>query len=96
MLTASDEVLASFTFETGPVFPDSWISHYRRFDVDGEGSEFVIYRLRPRHPVADQEIYQDDWCSQYGLKSLPKTSGFTTRKVAGVDAREISFLKRPA
>ncbi|MGB1015735.1 MAG: hypothetical protein ACPG4T_16480 [Nannocystaceae bacterium] len=93
MLTDSDEVLATFTFETGPVFPNSWVSHYRRFDVDGEGSEFVVYQLRPKYPFGDQDIYQEDWCAQYGLTNMPKTIGFTTREFSGVEAREIAFLQ---
>ncbi|MGB1275431.1 MAG: hypothetical protein ACPG77_06745, partial [Nannocystaceae bacterium] len=89
----SNEVLATFDFETGPIFPDSWISHYRRYEVDGERSEFVVYRLRPKHPVREQDIFQDDWCSKYGLAGTSQTLGFTTRKIAGVEAQEISFMQ---
>lgn len=91
MLTDSNEVLATFDFESGPQFPDSWISHYRRYDVDGEGSEFLVYRLRPRRPVGDLDFYRVDWCTQHGLSGNLNTLGFTTRTVAGFEAREISF-----
>lgn len=92
MLTDSNEVLAAFEFDRGPVFPNSWFSHYRRYEVDGDGSEFIVYRLRPRQPVGDQDIFQKEWCTSYGLIAVSNVVGLISRKIAGSEAREISFL----